>query len=237
MFVKNKLFLILFSAKLHSFQQHHTFLTNNGQGRPWILASEVRRRLHCPANSLTMSQNRFLVFWELQTCINHYLSLLWTSDKQFTSWKSLSQGKWKFPEFPVKAKAITIRTMSFVYRSLSSSEATLTGKQNRAIFFDSPTIPSLTAMSFTHRELRWTTDNDIAKQRQQRQQRSKGQSWANREVCVKKRWGQNRNKFARENLSSIIQTLNDLLHPLEIPKSQCSKNSQSTNYDKPNIIP
>lgn len=51
---------------------------------------EARR---CPANSLKMSQNRFSVFRELQACIKP-LPLLWTSDKQFTSGKSLSQGKW-----------------------------------------------------------------------------------------------------------------------------------------------
>lgn len=90
------------------------------------------------------------------------------------------------------------------------------------------------AVSFTDRELQWTNDNDKAKQKQQQ---SWGQGWANREVCVKGWWGQNKHKFARENLLSIIQTLNNLLHPLKIPKSQCSKNSQSTNYDKPNIIP
>lgn len=92
----------------------------------------------------------------------------------------------------MKAKAIIIQIINFVYWSLSSSEVLLKGKQNRAIFFDlklydSQSIPSLTAVSFTNRELEWT--NDKAKQKQNK---AKDQSWANREACVKKWWGQKR---------------------------------------------
>lgn len=64
--------------------------------------------------------------------------------------------------------------------------------------------------------------------------KARGQSWANRDAYVKK-WREQKEKnlkkkIARQNLLSVIQTLNHLLHPLKIPKSQCFKNSQSTNY-------
>lgn len=38
------------------------------------------------------------------------------------------------------------------------------------------------------------------------------------------------NKCIRENLVSVIQTLNNPSHPLKIPKFQCSKNPKSTKY-------
>lgn len=73
--------------------------------------------------------------------------------------------------------------------------------------------------------------------RSKNKNQARGQSWTNREVCVKKWWWQNKNKFIGENVLSLNQTLDNLPHPLKIPKSQCSKTHRALITTNLTIFP
>ena len=91
-------------SKLHSFQQPSYISDKQWIGQAFNSSFWGTEERNCPSNSPKMSQNRFLVFWELWSCTKTQF-LPWTVvSKCSTPRKPLSQGKGWSPEFRVKAK-------------------------------------------------------------------------------------------------------------------------------------
>ena len=54
--------------------------------------------------------------------------------------------------------------------------------------------------------------------------------------CVQRNDG-DKEQLSRENLASVVQTLNNLLPPLKIPEPRCSASSKSASYHTPPSFP